>query len=383
MEVKLKLGIFLALTHVSLAVWQRVTVMKGQTVRLACSISNAHKQHIDWKNPDGYSMFFNPNKALKDKRYSISKLTESQFAISISNVSFKDGGNYTCSQYGHHITEKKVELTVLGVPKMRVTKHDGMFVIQCTAEGNHFPPQISWKFDYGPEFLGNAQAKYKGKKYVSMDMVHLQSVNTRVAVKCIVRHPCLHLQPLMNFVKIGKYLPGSTTTKNLFIWNTTSTPGTVVTVCKDQNTSSSEGAYNNTSGNTTIMSNDPDTQTGHRQTSPLLVFLVACLILGLLAVVICFVLKLRRAHVTWEKENEISDPSEESGKSKSSQEEKVSRGHNRRGLFRTAFTQYSVEKATITSKGPVIEMAVEREEASSSSKPTSAKCDMQDTELSP
>ncbi|XP_061754018.1 cytotoxic and regulatory T-cell molecule isoform X2 [Nerophis ophidion] len=382
MEVKLKLGIFLALTHVSLAVWQRVTVMKGQTVRLACSISNAHKQHIDWKNPDGYTMFFNHNKALQDMRYSISKLTESQFSINISNVSFKDGGNYTCSQYGHHITEKKVELTVLGVPKMRVTKHNGAFVIQCTAEGNHFPPQISWKFDYGPEFLGNAQVKYEGKKYVSMDMVHLQSVNTRSAVKCIVRHPCLHLQPLMNFVKIGKYLPGSTTTKNLIKWNT-STPGTVVTVCKDQNTSSSEGAYNNTNGNTTIVSIDPDMQTGHRQTSPLLIFLVACLILGLLAVVICFVLKLRRAHITWEKENEISDPSEESGKSKSSQEEKVTRGHYRRGLFRTAFTQYAVEKATITSKGPVIEMAVEKEAASSSSNPTSAKCDMQDTELPP
>lgn len=59
-------------------------------------------------------LFISPHSpALKDKRYSINKLSESEFTVSITNVTFKDGGNYTCTQYGRHITEKKVEVTVL------------------------------------------------------------------------------------------------------------------------------------------------------------------------------------------------------------------------------------------------------------------------------
>lgn len=61
-----------------------------------------------------FSMFSPLSPALKDKRYSIDTLSVSEFTISISNVNFNDGGNYTCSQYHHQIAEKKVEVTVLG-----------------------------------------------------------------------------------------------------------------------------------------------------------------------------------------------------------------------------------------------------------------------------
>lgn len=47
---------------VSLAVWQRVTVKKGQTLNLSCPITNAHKNNVDWRNPEGYIMFFNQKK---------------------------------------------------------------------------------------------------------------------------------------------------------------------------------------------------------------------------------------------------------------------------------------------------------------------------------
>lgn len=61
-----------------------------------------------------FSMFSLLSPALKDKRYSINTLSVSEFTISISNVNFDDGGNYTCSQYHHQIAEKQVEVTVLG-----------------------------------------------------------------------------------------------------------------------------------------------------------------------------------------------------------------------------------------------------------------------------
>ncbi|XP_035034661.2 cytotoxic and regulatory T-cell molecule isoform X1 [Hippoglossus stenolepis] len=204
MEVKLLLTVFMLLVQVSLALWQRVTVMKGQTLDLSCPISNPHKTTVEWRNPKGYIMFFNRNKALKDKRYRIDRLSESEFSISISNITFKDGGNYTCSHYDHHTKEKIVEVTVLGYPRMKVAEHEGQLVIKCTAEGNHYPPQISWKVGQWPEIRGHAQVHHEDKTYVSVDMLHVQQDKKRVTVKCLVRHPALLSPPLMNFVKIGQ-----------------------------------------------------------------------------------------------------------------------------------------------------------------------------------
>ncbi|KAM7374908.1 hypothetical protein PAMP_007542 [Pampus punctatissimus] len=396
---------------VSLAVWQRVTVMKGQTLSLRCPITNAHRNIVEWKNPDGYVMFFNHNKALRDKRYSISKLSMSEFIISISNVNFKDGGNYTCYQYHHHQpTEKKMEVTVLGLPSMTVEKDDGKFFIKCTAEGNSYAPKISWKLDNGPEVHTYSQILHEDKKYVSMGMIEVFPVETRVTVKCLVRHPALHSQTVMNFVKIGQHstkpmiktspptsqplgstevlrtttrwyrhrrtaayittrdvrrpspelstvpsnqlfasdasrtsvLSDSTRTKNESVSNATSITGwTSVSETTEETT-----FYNRTEGNRTVSSTDHEMQIANKGSSSLLVFLVTCLIFALLVVVIFFAIKLRRAHITWKKENEDSDPSEESSKSKSSQEEKNSQAQRRRGL-NTAFTQYVVQEPTV------------------------------------
>ncbi|XP_044078620.1 cytotoxic and regulatory T-cell molecule isoform X2 [Siniperca chuatsi] len=457
MELKLQLSVFILLIQVSVAVWQRVTVLKGQTVNLRCPITNVHKTNVDWKNPEGYVMFFNHNKGIKDKRYSLNKLSESEFTISISNVTFKDGGTYTCSEYGHQTRENKVEVTVLGFPKMTVAKHEGKFVIKCTAEGNHYPPQIFWRLNHEPEIIPLVQVLQEDKKYVAMHLLNLQSVKNRVTVKCLVRHPALHSRPLMSFVKIGHstksrrtttissptaqpqgatpgwfrhgrttmYLStrdvkgpssessvklsavpatvtastgfplnhvtatgshlsisGSTRRRNDTISNATSTTGWTVSETKEDIT-----FYNHTEGNRTGSFNDPKMQT-ETESSSLLVLLVTCLIFGLLVVVIFFAIKLRRAHITWKRENEDSDPSEDSSKSKSSQEERNSQGQRRRGLVNTAFTQYVVEEPTvITSVINTAAMAaaesVNKEQTSQPQAPglTSAKCDIKETEL--
>ncbi|XP_034406351.1 cytotoxic and regulatory T-cell molecule isoform X2 [Cyclopterus lumpus] len=403
MEVKLQLSVFVLLIQVSLAVWQRVTVRKGQTLSLSCPITDAHINHVDWRNPEGYVMFFNNQEVLKDKRYSINKLSLSEFTISISDITFKDGGIYTCSQYDAHTTEKKVEVTVLGRPKMEVAKNEGTFVIKCTAEGNHYPPQISWKLDNGPEIIAHGQEevrKYDDKKYVTMEMLQVRSVENRITVKCLVRHPALYSRPLMNFVQIGPDSTkpwGTTTTSSPSTQprGSTEVPGTT-TVFKHGRTTvylatrgskgpSSESSIttvtapsgrplvpvkstgshlstdglqdwtsvsetteditsNNRTQNQTGSFNDSKMRTGTGGSSSLLVFLVTCLIFGLLVVVIFFAIKLRRAHIAWKRENEDTDPSEESSKSKSSQEERNAQGQRRRGLFNTAFTKYVVEK---------------------------------------
>ncbi|KAL7390291.1 hypothetical protein ABVT39_018339 [Epinephelus coioides] len=450
MELKLQLCVFVLLIQVSLAVWQHVTVNKGQTLILSCPLTNAHKNNVDWKNPEGYVMFFNRIRALKDERYSIIKLSASEFTVSISNITFKDGGNYTCSQYGDHTMERKVEVTVLGHPRVKMAKHDGNFVIKCTAEANHYPPQIVWKLDNGPEFFRQAQVHREDKKYVTIDMLHLSPVENRVTVKCLVRHPAQHSQPLMDFVKIRKesptpqrtttttspttqpqgstevprtttgwFRPGRTTryltTRDVNRPSSESSiklstvpsnePETVLTTTKpplnpdtstgshlsthDDSTTSVLSAstrtrndtisnstattgwtfvsetteeiisYNQTEGNRTGSVNDSNMQKGTEGNSSLLVFLVTCLIAGLLVVVILFAIKLRRAYIAW-----------------------------KRGIFNTAFTQYVVETPTaITSVINTSAMAAtESENKEQDSQPrspaqTPAKSNIKETEL--
>ncbi|XP_073335967.1 cytotoxic and regulatory T-cell molecule [Pagrus major] len=443
MEQKLPLCIFMLVIQVSLAVRQHVTVTKGQTVDLSCPIINTH-QSVDWKNPEGYIMFFKHNQAkvfkvVKDQRYSIKELSESEFTVSISDVTFKDGGNYTCSHYDTHTTEKTIEVTVLGNPIMVKVKRGGRFDIKCIAEGNQYPPQISWKLDHGPEILANSQVLQERQRYVSKAMLSVQSVENRVTVECLVRHPALHSQPLIDFVKIGKNSAKSSQT------TTTSSPTaqpqrptevkrtttswlhgrtTVYLTTRDVTGSPSESSkklstvtaptglpvnpvtstgshvstsgwtsvsettevitsYNHTEGNTTGRFDGPKMHTRTEGNSSLLVLLVTCLICGLLVVVIFFAMKLRRAHITWKRENDDSDPSEESSKSKSSQEEKNSQGQRRRGLFNTAFTQYIVEEPPVMTSviNTTVMPATETVNTEQSEGQTSAKCEIKETEL--
>ncbi|KAK2828919.1 hypothetical protein Q5P01_019953 [Channa striata] len=204
MELTPQLCVFILLIQVSLGVWQHMTVEKGQTIQLRCPITNAHKTSVEWKNPQGFIMFFNDNKALNNKRYSIIKLSETEFTVSIASVTFRDGGNYTCYHYGHRSTiEKKVEVTVLGHPRLNFAKHEEKYIIKCAAEANHYYPQISFQMDDSPEIITREQVQREDKKYVSESVLEVNAVKKRVTVKCLVRHPALH-SPLINFVKIGK-----------------------------------------------------------------------------------------------------------------------------------------------------------------------------------
>lgn len=178
-------------------------MLKGKTLELHCPIKPQFQSHpVEWKNPDGNIMFFNTfegendavcnvfnevltirfnlylfvTTAVKDRRYSLVKLSQSEFVIKISDVTFSDGGKHTCTQYLQHPEEKTIKVTVLGgsergeakrsmsivfililclilaKPKIETVTHEGKTVIRCTAEGNYPPPTISWQIRNGPEF---------------------------------------------------------------------------------------------------------------------------------------------------------------------------------------------------------------------------------------
>uniref|UniRef100_A0A8C6S364 Uncharacterized protein n=1 Tax=Neogobius melanostomus TaxID=47308 RepID=A0A8C6S364_9GOBI len=119
-------------------------------------------------------------------------------------------------------------------------------------------------------------------------------------------------------------------------WNTT-----------DLTTTQTDISFNETKRNST--DNNVEKQTINEGSASALIFLVTCLIIGLVVVLIFIFIKLRRAHIAWKRENDDSNQtSETSGKSKSSQEDK--NGKKRRGFFNTGITHYVVqEPAVITS----------------------------------
>ncbi|KAF7205680.1 cytotoxic and regulatory T-cell molecule isoform X4 [Nothobranchius furzeri] len=401
MEKKLLLGVFSLMVQVSLAAVQHVTVMQGDPVSLTCFLNNLHHAHVEWKNPEGHILFYNAREAKRDIRIRITTLSQSEFSIRITSVTFKDGGNYTCTQYDDNgAFEQIVEVTVLGQPRISTVKHGKVNVVKCRVEGNHHPPQISWILSNGPEFSVHSTIYRDGHTFVSEGSLGVHHVRNRVMVKCLVHHPALYSPPLLAFIKLGQRQkrPGPPT----LIRVPTAHPGGQRTAAGDFTTtimnvfsseestlssslsfSSSDPKYEtvtpslhlepvtssgsrrstrdlmpvsettvDTLFNKTVETNhtessDSNMQVGAERTSSLLVLLVTTLIFGLLVVVVFFAIKLRRAHMAWKRENDDSDPSEESSKSKSVPEDKNSQGQRRRGLFNTAFTQYVVEEPPI------------------------------------
>ncbi|XP_055082801.1 cytotoxic and regulatory T-cell molecule isoform X2 [Periophthalmus magnuspinnatus] len=435
MEKKLQLCVLMLQLQVSLAVWQHISVMKGHTLNLNCPLKSQFPDHaVEWRNTDG----------VKDKRYRLHKLSESEFRISISKVTFSDGGIYTCSHYLPQAESKRVNVTVIGKPRIERTTHEGWTVIRCTAEANYSPPNLSWKFKNGLEFLHDETQIHMvplEKKYVSIQTIYVKPAEKTFAVKCIMRHPAWHSWiPLMDFVNIrpnkrkghpktttfpertpapvtareptsdhfptttqneilttvfstippqfstGNSLPtteekaaeASTAEKqdltseisrntpqsstdavettelpmNTSQINSTEEASTVNSTTERSGTLNTSGNWltvnissTETTRNSTGVDYDVEKREGKDSNTSLLVFLITCLMVGLLVVVIFIGIKLRKAHIIWKRENEETVSSEVSSKSKSSQEEKNTR--RRRGLFNTGLTQYVIQEPTV------------------------------------
>uniref|UniRef100_A0A8C6NVH7 Ig-like domain-containing protein n=1 Tax=Nothobranchius furzeri TaxID=105023 RepID=A0A8C6NVH7_NOTFU len=178
--------------------------MQGDPVSLTCFLNNLHHAHVEWKNPEGHILFYNAREAKRDIRIRITTLSQSEFSIRITSVTFKDGGNYTCTQYDDNgAFEQIVEVTVLGQPRISTVKHGKVNVVKCRVEGNHHPPQISWILSNGPEFIHSTIYR-DGHTFVSEGSLGVHHVRNRVMVKCLVHHPALYSPPLLAFIKLGQ-----------------------------------------------------------------------------------------------------------------------------------------------------------------------------------
>uniref|UniRef100_A0AAY4B3P9 Ig-like domain-containing protein n=1 Tax=Denticeps clupeoides TaxID=299321 RepID=A0AAY4B3P9_9TELE len=307
-----------------------VTVRKGETLTLNCRVRKG-KNDMEWRNPDDHLMFFNTQKALRDPRYSVHK-SNSTYSVTISNVCFSDGGIYSCLHYGKTFSSEQFKVIVLGAPKIEFVEHEGKTMIKCSAEANAHPPKLSWLFENGIELEARHQrSQYKKTdKYSSTDIIHIQSHKRRTTVKCLLRHPALFNEHLIAFVTIENTCKSSTTDETTWQPTVSTTRPPRLTTGKHLQHLAERPTFNSYKdrrpGDTQGF-DSPEERKASRN-APLFVSAVTFLIVCLLIVVTFLLVKLRKAHQKWKLENEESEQSVESGKSKSSGEER----NPRRGL---------------------------------------------------
>ncbi|XP_056592400.1 cytotoxic and regulatory T-cell molecule [Triplophysa dalaica] len=366
---------------------KHLTLTEGDTLVLKCLKNSIGSVNMEWRNPKGHALFFNEQKALKDSRTSVFTLNDSEFTIHLSNVQLKDEGVYKCLEYDDNITSKRYRVKVLGTPRIEMSEHGDHKIIKCTTAANDHPPELSWLLS-GIEIEAQPNTSWEGGSNRS-SVVSVLKVKTHIrkaTVKCLAKHRVLS-KPLVDFIIIEndsitvstpsysrttdkqKTETMITVTSAAFISTenmalTSASERLEVTSTTERTTlNSAQTQYTDTSDNNStegfqiknVTSSEgfgienkhkPDHQFALNQSSPLLVLLVTCLILCLLIVVIFFAIKLRRAHLAWKRENEESDQSVESSKSKSSHEEKQAQERRRKGFWNSNFTVYKVEEET-------------------------------------
>ncbi|XP_051541127.1 cytotoxic and regulatory T-cell molecule-like isoform X2 [Myxocyprinus asiaticus] len=373
-------------------------VTEGDTLVLKCLLKNSSENvHLEWRNPQGHVMFFNTHKALRDTRSYVFTLNDSEYTVHVSNVTLKDEGVYKCVQYEDKLIIKRYKVKVLGTPKIEMAKNGDKTIIQCSTESNGHPPELSWVLSgIEIEARPNTLWHYGSNRSVAVSVLKIKTHIRQATVKCLAKYQALP-KPLENIITIGNdastssyfstrdklktetmikvtsapvfsstaHMELSSNSESNEVFSTekspksdstqedisTATEISLITHSRNLSESNSTGGLqtkNGSSDSTQGFGVETEGEKDHRNaqnySSPLLVLLVTCLILCLLIVVIFFVIRLRKAHIAWKKENEESDQSQESNKSKSSHEEKQSKERRRQGFWNSNFTEYRVEE---------------------------------------
>ncbi|XP_038610650.1 cytotoxic and regulatory T-cell molecule [Tachyglossus aculeatus] len=352
------------------------TIVEGRTLTLKCAIPRADKSSLQWMAPTGFTIFFNQQKVLKDHKYKLTHHSKDHLSISVSNVTVQDEGVYRCLYYTKPVRTKKVTVIVIAPPSKPTlevlairTPHREEVLLKCFTTRSKPSPQITWLMDNGLEVFGETKHifEHNGKRCNTTSTLTVLTYRKSSVISCIVRHKALqggNLTTSFRFEDLGTTGAPPTTTMP-----TTNSPAN--TQDRDFTTHStlnstpptppdykSEGPWRSSTPEMKTQQNDLQNNTtpvteefNHpaivtiniesttqkynltNETNPmpeemmkkssgiLLLTLVSFLILILLIIVQLFIMKLRKAHVIWKKENEISEQTLESYKSRSNNED--------------------------------------------------------------
>ncbi|XP_028722133.1 cytotoxic and regulatory T-cell molecule [Peromyscus leucopus] len=319
---------------------ETITVEEGQTLTLKCATSLTQDASLQWLAPSGFTIFFNQHPALKSSKYQLLHHSATELSIRVPNVTLQDEGVYKCLHYESSVRMKKqVRVIVLVTPfkptvealVLRRQNGEKHVVLKCSTERSKPPPQITWLLGRDMEIYGGLHHEFEtdGKTCNTTSTLIVHSYGKNSTVHCIIRHRGLQGRKLVAPFRFEDLVADQETASD----------------APEQGSHSSQGPQQPTStvsmmGNSSIqeideeeeehVTQDPDLATEasaqyigleKRKSGILLLILVSFLIFILFIIVQLFIMKLRKAHMIWKKESEISEQTLESYRSRSNNEE--------------------------------------------------------------
>ncbi|NXV99719.1 CRTAM protein, partial [Fregetta grallaria] len=283
---------------------------------------------------------------LRDQRYKLIHYSKDELSIQLPNITVHDEGVYKCFYYGIPFKSKNKTVEVLAAPSNPVLEvsrdTERSITLSCYTQGCKPQPQITWLLDNGIELPGDTQHKLEadGKKWTTTSTLTVLAYGPSSTASCMVRHQALREEKLMASFQFED-LPRpeseqatipSAVTEDPAVTSSASTP-TQQNLQPDVTPACKFGlSYRNLPNrdrNATENSQDLKSEGIKRKENNLLLpILVAALIFVLLIIVLLFMRKLKKAHGVWKRENDVSEQTLESYKSKSNED---SPGHEKNG----------------------------------------------------
>ncbi|NWV82948.1 CRTAM protein, partial [Dasyornis broadbenti] len=275
---------------------------------------------------------------LRDPRYKLLRYSKDELSIQLPNVTVQDEGVYRCFHYGRHFKSKSQNVEILAAPShpvLKVSQDAGKGIeLSCYTQGCKPRPQISWLLDNGIELPGDTrhQLGADGKKWSTSSTLRVLSYSPRVTASCIIQHPALRGEKLMasfTFQDLPSTVPSpsaspehpalpspSASPKNPAVPSPSATPEDPAVP-----SSAPTPAQQNPTADVTSKEQNPESKGFTKKEKNLLLpILVAALIFVLLVIVLLFMVKLKKAHGVWKRENDVSEQTLESYKSRSNED---------------------------------------------------------------
>ncbi|NXW82729.1 CRTAM protein, partial [Alopecoenas beccarii] len=274
--------------------------------------------------------------ALRDQRYKLIHYSKDELSIQLSNVTVHDEGVYKCFYYGIPFKSKNKTVEILAAPSNPVLEvsrdTERSITLSCYTHGCKPQPRITWLLDNGIELPGDTKHELEadGKKWTTTSTLTVLAYGPGSTASCVVRHQALREEKLMasfRFEDIPRtgseqLTAPSAVPEDPVVSSSASTP-------TQQNLQPHEAVqqHKHTPAFFTGENVQPE-GIEKKEKNLLLPILVAALIFVLLVIVLLFMRKLKKAHGVWKRENDVSDQTVESYKSKSNED---SPGHEKNG----------------------------------------------------
>ncbi|XP_019574140.2 cytotoxic and regulatory T-cell molecule isoform X1 [Rhinolophus sinicus] len=325
---------------------ETITVEEGHMLTLNCVVSQAKTASLQWLAPSGFTIFLNEHPALKNSKYQLLHHSPNQLSISVTNVTTQDEGLYKCLHYSNSVRTKEVKVIVLATPfkptleasVIRTQNGEAHVILKCSTLRSKPPPQMTWLFGNDIEVYGKTHHEFEidGKKCNSSSTLRVHAYGKNSTVDCIIRHRGLQGGKLVASFQFKDLVPDQETASDVLEKGSPSSqdpqwPTSTVAVLEDSSTSEidkKEEEQTTQDPDLTIGANPQYLGLMRKKSGILLLTLVSFLIFVLFVIVQLFIMKLRKAHVIWKKENEISENTLESYKSRSNNEETSSQEKN-------------------------------------------------------